>query len=172
MRERLKQALREITRDGRIDYQALYPARVLKDHGDMTLDLRPDLAALPELERVPLRLPVPGAFVKVRPGARVLLAFERGDPSQPAAHLWQVGSLAVFEIATEGYKVRLDGDVGVATLLSPLASIAVRGGEVEVAALSVSVNAASIQLGGEAATFPVAVYGPAGLQPSLVIKGI
>lgn len=172
MRERLKQALREITRDGRIDYQALYPARVLEDHGDMTLDLRPDLAALPELERVPLRPLVPGAFVKVRPGARVLLAFE-GDPSRPAAHLWQVGSLAVFEVATpEGYRVRLDAEAGAISLLSPLASVVVRGGEVEVAALSVSVNAPSIQLGGEAAVLPVAVYGPGGLQPSVAVKGI
>ncbi|PZA07755.1 MULTISPECIES: hypothetical protein [unclassified Meiothermus] len=87
MRERLKQALREITRDGRIDYQALYPARVLVDHGDMTLDLEPDDAKLPLLVRVPLRVFLPGAYVKVRPGARTLLSFENGDPAQPAAHL-------------------------------------------------------------------------------------
>ncbi|PZA07754.1 MULTISPECIES: hypothetical protein [unclassified Meiothermus] len=79
----------------------------------------------------------------------------------------------MLEVATpEGYRVRLDAEAGSISLLSPLASVVVRGSEVEVAGLAVSVNAASIQLGGDAAVFPVAVYGPGGLQPSTAVKGV
>jgi hypothetical protein len=65
--------LRLLTRPEELDYALLYPSTVLQDHGDMHLDLRPDHTALPHLVRVPLRLFLPGAYVKVRPGGRVRL---------------------------------------------------------------------------------------------------
>lgn len=85
-----------------IDYYALYPCEVLADHGDMTLDLAPESAALPQLVRIPLRPFLPSAHVEVLPGARVLLGFEHGDPRRPVAQLWQGGSVKRLVIeATE-----------------------------------------------------------------------
>lgn len=93
MAERLKAALRRLVGEFRLDYLALYPATVLKDYGDMHLDLRPDRAALPDMVRVPMRLFLPGATVRVSANSRVLLAFEGGDPARPVALLWEAGGL-------------------------------------------------------------------------------
>ena len=118
--DRLKNALRILTREPRIDYLALYPATVLTDHGDMTLDLRPDDERLPYLVRVPLRVFLPGAYVKVKPGSRVLIGFEGADPAKPIAHLWEAGSTLIVEISTEGgRRVRIDDEAGKITVSDP-----------------------------------------------------
>lgn len=112
-RERALRALEALTRPRALDYLALYPATVLKDHGDMHLDLRPDDERLPPLVRVPLRLFLPGAYVRVREGARVLLGFEGANPERPVAYLWEAGSTVVVEIRTaRGARVRLDDEAG------------------------------------------------------------
>ena len=118
--ERLKNVLRVLTREPRIDYLALYPATVLIDHGDMTLDLQPDDERLPYLVRVPLRVFLPGTYVKVKPGSRALVGFEGADPARPVAHLWEAGSTLVVEIVTQGgRKVRLDDEGGKITVSDP-----------------------------------------------------
>jgi hypothetical protein len=91
--ERLKRALLKLVSDQRIDSLALYPCQVLRDHGDMRLDLQPDRADLPLLVHIPLRTMLPGVTVRVRQGARVLLGFENGDPSRPVATLFDGGAL-------------------------------------------------------------------------------
>ncbi|WP_337869852.1 hypothetical protein [Meiothermus sp.] len=96
--KRLKCALRKLVEDGRIDTLALYPSRVLRDHGDMRLDLEPDRPDLPNLVRVPLRTMLPGVVVRVRRDARVLLGFENGDPSRPVATLFDGGALEALTI--------------------------------------------------------------------------
>ncbi len=102
------------------DPLALYPATVLADHGDMHLDLEPDHPDLPMMVRVPLRVFLPGAYVRVRPQSRVLLGFEGGDLRRPAAYLWQSGSLAVVEVRTEGGRVvRLDDEGGRTRVVDP-----------------------------------------------------
>lgn len=111
--ERLKRSLRMLTREPRIDYLALYPARVLVDHGDMRLDLESDDPRLPLLVRVPLRVFLPGAYVKVRPGSRVLLGFEGANPANPVAYLWEAGGTVIVEITTvAGRRLRLDDEAG------------------------------------------------------------
>jgi len=131
--ERAKRALRLLTRPEELDYALLYPSTVLKDHGDMHLDLRPDHAALPDLVRVPLRLFLPGAYVKVRAGGRVLLGFEEADPTRPVAYLWEAGAVAVVEVRTAGgRRVRLDDEAGV-TLIQDPALVRVDAPRVELA---------------------------------------
>ncbi len=120
MRERAKRALRLLTRPEELDYALLYPSTVLKDHGDMHLDLRPDNAALPDLVRVPLRLFLPGAYVRVRPQGRVLLGFEEANPARPVAYLWEAGAVAVVEVRTAGgRRVRLDDEAGETLIQDP-----------------------------------------------------
>lgn len=119
MRDRAQRALQAIL-GPTPDPLALYPATVLVDHGDMHLDLKPDHPDLPTMVRVPLRVYLPGAYVRVRPQSRVLLGFEGGDLRRPAAYLWQSGSLAVVEIRTEGGRaVRLDDEEGRTRVYDP-----------------------------------------------------
>lgn len=64
-------------------YHALFPASVLAHDNDGTLQVHPESPALPPMVGVPLRPTAPGLSQRVTPGARVLLAFEGGDPARP-----------------------------------------------------------------------------------------
>lgn len=72
-----------------IDYLALYPAKVVSQNADKTLELIPDDTRFKGIKSVPVRLGLPGCSVDVAGGSRVLLGFEAGDPSRPVATLWQ-----------------------------------------------------------------------------------
>ncbi len=96
----------------RLDYLALYSARVVAQAADGSLDVQPDDARLPGMTGVPMRLFVPGATVRVGGGARVLVGFEQGDPARPVAHLWESGALARLRVdASE--RIELAGTKGV-----------------------------------------------------------
>lgn len=98
----------------RIDYLALYPAEVIAQAGDGSLDLKPDDARMPGLTRVPLRYAVPGLRVKVKRGARVLLGFENGDASRPVATLWEEEGLVSLAFdATADVFIKAGGTVSV-----------------------------------------------------------
>jgi len=101
--DRLKRALQGLIRTTvpEVDYLAFYPARVVAQAADLSLDLIPDDARLPTLQRVPLRLGVPGVEAKVQAGSRVLLFFERGDPSAPACALFQSSVLTELVITAQ-----------------------------------------------------------------------
>ncbi len=108
--DRVKTYLARIVDDvmRRVDWYAWYPARVLGQSEDGTLELRPDNPRVPGLSKVPLRLGVPGVRVIVLPGARVLVGFEGGDPSRPVASLWERQSCV--EIALDPSSALLLGD--------------------------------------------------------------
>jgi len=108
--DRVKTYLARIVDDvmRRVDWYAWYPARVLGQSEDGTLELRPDNPRVPGLSKVPLRLGVPGVRVNVLPGARVLVGFEGGDPSRPVASLWERQSCV--EIALDPSSALLLGD--------------------------------------------------------------
>ncbi len=113
MRERAVRALKALVYPEGIDFLALYPAEVLLDHGDMHLDLRPDDPRFPHLVRVPLRVFLPGAYVRVKSGSRVLLGFEEANPERPVAYLWEAGGTVVVEIRSVfGRRVRVDDEAG------------------------------------------------------------
>jgi hypothetical protein len=85
----------------RLDYQALYPARVVKQNADGTLELIADNPKLGRtLSAIQLRRRTPGEIVKVAPGSRVLLGFEEGDPRKPVALLFELGSGGLVEVQT------------------------------------------------------------------------
>ena len=83
----------------RIDYLALYPARIVKQTGQ-AVDLIPDDPRIPQLEAVPLNLGLPGVEVDVAPGARVLLGFAGGDPAKPRATVWESGSVTELRVTS------------------------------------------------------------------------
>lgn len=75
-------------------YLSLYPAKVVSQNADFTLEVRPDAAVLPGLSKVPLRHGLPGVRVLVPAGARLLIGFDEGDPSRPYAALWEADAPA------------------------------------------------------------------------------
>ena len=109
--DRLTGALRALIRSmfPRVDYYAIYPARVVSQNGDGSLELKPDDTRLPGLSMVPIRYGIPGVKVKVAPGARVLLGFAGGDPQQPVAELWESGT--VIEMKVNGQMIILNDGV-------------------------------------------------------------
>ncbi len=98
----------------RVDYHALYPARVIAQHADGTLDLVPDSTRVPSCQRVPLRT-LRGLSVEVEAGARVLLGYEAGDPSAPIALLWEPGDATVVRVNGGDSRVARDGESVVAS---------------------------------------------------------
>lgn len=108
--DRLKASLDAVVQlmQRRVDYFALYPAKVLANNSDGTLELQPDDVRLPGLSRVPMRLGLPGVTVKVAPGSRVLLGFEAGSPSRPVATIWESSGLLEVTISAAA-KVQLGG---------------------------------------------------------------
>lgn len=109
MSDRTKASFEALVRSAlpRVDYCALYPAKVVAQNADGTLELQPDDARFPGLSGIPLRLGLPGVSVKVSGGARVLLAFENGDPSRPTATLWEASGLTEL-IITASVKVTVN----------------------------------------------------------------
>ena len=111
----------------RLDYLALYPARVVVQNDDGTLDLQPDDARLPAMQRVPIRYGVPGVTATAAPGSNVLVGFEAGDPARPVAMLWEVSSTPkrslarVGDTATTGFLSGFVGSTPVTFLLTPQA---------------------------------------------------
>jgi hypothetical protein len=89
--DRMKAALAAYVRSlfAGLDYYASYPAKVVAQNGDGTLELQPDDPRIPGLSNVPIRYGVPGVKATVASGARVLLGFAAGDPGKPQAELWE-----------------------------------------------------------------------------------
>jgi len=94
----------------RLDYLALYPARVVQQRDDGTLDLEPESSLVPSCQGVPIRHGLPGVTVTVAAGERVLLGYEGGDPSRPYAALWVAGSVTRITINGGNLRVAREGD--------------------------------------------------------------
>lgn len=96
----------------RIDYSRMYPAKVLKQAGDGSLEVLPDAQKLRGngLTRVPIRHGIPGVHVTVPPGGKVLLFFESGDPKLPAVALWPDGS-SCNQVKITTPKLIVEGDI-------------------------------------------------------------
>jgi hypothetical protein len=99
--ERIFKGLRQ-----EIDYSRTYPCKVVtQNDDDGTLQLMPDdgrvgggKVGATGLDRVPIRLGLPGFSAKVPNGARVTLGFDAGDPKRPYAALWDDKGNAPTEI--------------------------------------------------------------------------
>jgi hypothetical protein len=76
-----------------LNYSQLYPATVVKQTGN-ELEVDPDDERIKGggITHVPMRHGIPGLVVTVNPGQRVMIFFEEGRATQPAAALWPDGS--------------------------------------------------------------------------------
>lgn len=68
-------------------YLGRWPARVVAQHDDGTLDVVPDDTRVVVPRGIPYRS-LPGVRLVVVAGARVTVVFEQGDPARPVADLW------------------------------------------------------------------------------------
>ena len=100
MADRVKEALEAFIRrvTSRLDYCALYPARVAKQNSDGSLELVPDDERLPGLSRVPIRYGLPGARATLEADSRVAIGFENSDPSRPVVVFWEQGAVSRLEL--------------------------------------------------------------------------
>lgn len=117
--DRFKQALQGLIKryTYRMDYLAFYPCTVLKDYGDMTVDIQPQRPRLqdefPVMTKVPVSIHLPGTLVKIKTGASVLLYFDGGDPTQPRVTIPHMLVLEYLKIYTGlGHTIEIDDDRG------------------------------------------------------------
>lgn len=152
--DRLKRALSRFVRHtmSGVDYFAHYPAKVVAQAGDFSLDVIPDDPRLPGMQRVPLRLGVPGVTAKVSPGSRVLVFFEGGAPSAPAASIWQASTLTELVI-TASTKVTVNAP---AVNLGAASAPVLRSGD----AVTLGVGFASVTGGAVSGTGTLTISGP------------
>ncbi len=103
----LEKIVRRITR--RVDFCALYPARVLSQNANGTLELAPESETLPAMQAVPYRT-LPGVALTVPAGSRVLLGFEDADPARPVALLWELGTVTRLAVNGSNTRAAREGD--------------------------------------------------------------
>lgn len=77
----------------RAAYNGLYRG-VVVSQGAQTVDVKLDDPRLPGMSALPIQVGLPGATVEMAAGARMLVAFENGDPARPIALLWDQGAQA------------------------------------------------------------------------------
>lgn len=94
MNDRLRGAFAEIVRGltRAVDFHRAVRARVDHVHASGRVDTSPETVGTPTQTDLPLRFGVPGVLRAVAgTGARVLLAWAEGDPSQPYVAAWDGG---------------------------------------------------------------------------------
>ncbi len=117
-----------------VDFAKLYPCKVATQHNDGSLSLVPDDDKMRGygVGKVRPRHGLPGFKVVVKPGARVMLGFDAGDPARPYASLWDAeGASAVDHIAfndgmqsvTRVGDLVQSGGTGTIVTLTPVAAI-------------------------------------------------
>lgn len=94
-----------------VDLHKPYPARVVAQDADGTLQLRPDSDRIPGLTSVPIRYGVPGVRARVPPGARCIVEFEHGDARSPIVTAFEPGALLQLSVDDGTRKVARVGDV-------------------------------------------------------------
>lgn len=114
--DRVKQALRELIRQlvgNQIDYAKMWPASVVSQAGDGTLEVVPDDERIRGLglKRLPIRHGLPGTKVKVPKNARVRVGFDAADPKRPYAAVWDEGAVTEIQLANGTQAVTRQGDM-------------------------------------------------------------
>lgn len=91
--------VRQMTRT--MDFLAMYPATVVSQNGDGSLELKMKSDRMPSMSRIPIRYGVPGVSAKIKSGSVVAVEFERGDPSSPVATVWNRESVSELTIKAD-----------------------------------------------------------------------
>ena len=81
-----------------VDYFAQYPARVVSQNTNGTLELQINDVRFPGLSAVPIRYGIPGVSVKVAPGSQVAVEFAGGRASAPIATIWATNSVTELRV--------------------------------------------------------------------------
>lgn len=114
----------------RVDYLALYPARVVAQDGDGgSLDVVPDDPRVTVPRGLPYRT-LAGVAITVPSGTRCHVGFEGGDPSKPYVALWELGDVTKLVLAGGTHRAAREGD-GVSaspTLAAWIASVSTATG--------------------------------------------
>lgn len=132
----IERLLGRLTR--RVDYTALWPARVVAQQGNGSLDLVPDSPRVAPCQGVPYRT-LRGLSVDVPAGARVLLGYEGGDPAQPYALAWELGSATAVRVNGGSTRAAREGDsVSVTLPIGALIPPASPGGPLPAAPLTLT----------------------------------
>jgi len=132
----IERLLSRLTR--RVDYTALWPARVVAQQGNGSLDLVPDSPRVAPCQGVPYRT-LRGLSVDVAAGARVLLGYEGGDPAQPYALAWELGSATSVRVNGGSTRAAREGDsVSVTLPIGALIPPASPGGPLPAAPLTLT----------------------------------
>lgn len=92
-------------------FMRIWPAQVVKQNGDLSLELKLDSPDVPGLSNVPLRTFAPGVVLKVAPGCRVGVTFEQGDPQKPVAVLWEQAAGTATQLSLNATQIILNGGV-------------------------------------------------------------
>lgn len=87
-----------------IGYSRAYPARVVRQNSDKSLQVVPDDQKLKSsgLDKVKIRPGVPGFIPVVKAGARGAVEFENGDPSKPCVGAWEYDASKVTSVSYLG----------------------------------------------------------------------
>jgi hypothetical protein len=95
-------------------YHARWPARVVAQNGDGTVDVVADDSRIGGLQRVPVRPGLPGCSTVLAGGARVRVAFEEADPSLAYVSEWDRSTPCVdLSLTTSGTLDLTSGAVSV-----------------------------------------------------------
>lgn len=121
--DRLRTAVQRLVARGQtgLDYRALYPARVVAQAADGSVDVVSGDPRIPSLSRVPLRMPWPGVSVVLAPGAKVLIGWEGGNPGAPFAATFGGGASVSVVVSAGSVSI---GDAAAVPLVSGPALVA------------------------------------------------
>lgn len=89
-------------------YLGRWPARVVAQHDDGTLDVVPDDARIVVPRGIAYRT-LPGVRLVVATGTRVAVVFEAGDPAKPVADLWELGDVTRLVVASGTHPAAREG---------------------------------------------------------------
>lgn len=108
-------------------FHRLFPARVVTQNADGTLELQPDdTDTMPGLSRVPIRTPAPEVSLTVAPNSRCAVQFEAGDPQRPVVAMFESGTLLELKLGGSAAVGRVGDDVGAnAALLAWMTAVQV-----------------------------------------------
>lgn len=154
--DRLRDAWNRAVRSAfsRIDYYALYRAKVVSQNGQK-VDVAPDDPRIPGLKNVPLRHGMPGLEATVAPGCYLLLGWDGGDPSKCYATLWDGGE-SVSKLVLKAVAVYLAAEPGAMKVaLAPLVKAEM---DAFAAAHSNHVHGVTVSGAGTYTTDPPATY--------------
>lgn len=82
---------------------------VVVSQTDQTVDVTLDDPRLPGMSAVPIQVGIPGATVEVANGARMLIAFENGDPAKPIVLLWEGASARRVSLVADLLELGVEG---------------------------------------------------------------